>query len=66
MIEASSPHYSPPFSGLKNAFRLEVRKAREQLGLDITTTNAPVNQMEELNQNDVVVIVCMRLNSSVI
>ena len=33
--------------GLKNAFRLEVQRARESLGLDVSDTNAPANQMEE-------------------
>jgi tRNA N6-adenosine threonylcarbamoyltransferase len=35
------------YAGLKNAFRLAVQTAREREGLDVNSTNAPANQMEE-------------------
>eukprot|EP01036_Dinobryon_divergens_P026128 gene26129-34740_t len=39
------------YAGLKNAFRLEVQKARESLGLDTENTNAPANQMEQISKD---------------
>lgn len=35
------------YAGLKNAFRMAVQSAREKEGLDVDSTNAPANQMEE-------------------
>ena len=35
------------YAGLKNAFRMAVQSAREKEGLDVESTNAPANQMEE-------------------
>lgn len=37
------------YSGLKNAFRLEVMKAREAQGLDAHVTNAPKEQMQKVD-----------------
>ena len=42
------------YAGLKNSFRMAVQRAREAEGLLGEGTNAPANQMEEVNTEDVV------------
>ena len=42
------------YAGLKNSFRMAVDKARESEGLSAGGTNAPVNQMQPLDDSHVV------------
>ena len=49
------------YAGLKNAFRMAVQSAREKEGLDIDSTNAPANQMEE----SPAIVVCHNVVSTV-
>jgi hypothetical protein len=55
------------YAGLKNAFRLAVQTAREREGLDVNSTNAPANQMEESPEIVVraLLTVCLSVSVSV-
>ena len=55
------------YAGLKNAFRLAVQTAREREGLDVNSTNAPANQMEEAPEIVVriAVFICMSVSMTV-
>lgn len=41
-----NPNCDFSYAGLKNAFRMAVMQVRSKLGYDVTSTNAPSNQME--------------------
>eukprot|EP01038_Epipyxis_sp_PR26KG_P004396 gene4396-6217_t len=50
------PNCDFSYAGLKTSLRTHIMKIREIYGLDVTSTNAPSGEMEELTSNDIVAL----------